>query len=521
MNRESMLSRLSGTWDIAIIGGGATGLGCAVESASRGYRTVLLEQDDFAKATSSRSTKLIHGGLRYLRQGNVSLVFESLRERGRLLRNAPHLVRDLPFIIPVYDWWESPFYGLGLRVYDLLAGELGLRPSRKLSADETLERIPTLETEGLRGGLVYADAQFDDARLAITLARTAADHGAVVLNHAPVSSLLRQDGRVCGVIAHDRESGEELVVEARVVVNATGVFADQVRRMDEPDAAPLIAPSQGVHIVLDRSFHPGDDAIMVPHTSDGRVLFAVPWLDRVIVGTTDTAVPEIVLEPAPRDDEIEFLLSHARQYLTREPWTSDVLSCFAGLRPLIASADEKRTAALSRDHVVLVSPSRLVTTTGGKWTTYRKMAEETIDRAAEAGELELRESVTKRLELHGWIADRDDGIRSSYGTDRYAIERLETEQPELAQPLHPRLPYRASEVVWGVREEMARTVEDVLARRLRALLLDARASIECAPRVAALIAAELRRDEHWIREQIEGYGTLARRYLPDRVAVKD
>jgi glycerol-3-phosphate dehydrogenase len=514
VNRDEALARVGEPepWDVLVIGGGATGLGTAVDAAARGYRTLLLEAADFAKGTSSRSTKLVHGGVRYLQQGNVGLVFEALRERGRLVRNAPHLVRNLSFVVPAYDWWEGPFYGAGLKLYDLLAGRLGLGASHRLDREETLARIPTLEPEGLRGGIVYQDGQFDDARLAVTLARTLADHlGGTALNYMPVTGLLKEDGRVCGVLARDAESGEEHAVRARAVVNATGVFADGVRRLDEPEAAPLLAPSQGVHLVLDRSFQPGESAILVPHTDDGRVLFAVPWHGRVVVGTTDTAVPEASLEPRPLAEEIAFLLTHAARYLTRDPAPADVLSCFAGLRPLVRAAAEP-TAKLARDHTVAVSASGLVTITGGKWTTYRQMGEDAVDRAAAVAGLPEQPSRTAELDLHGWTHAEPPLEGTAYGADAPALDWLAGERPGWGEPLHPRLPYRVCEAVWAVRSEMARTVEDVLARRTRALLLDARASAEAAPAVARLLAAELGRGEAWERAQVADFTALARGY---------
>ncbi len=500
-----------------MIGGGATGLGVAVESASRGYSTLLLEQSDIAKGTSSRSTKLIHGGVRYLRQGDVSLVLEALRERGLLIRNAPHLVHHLAFIVPVYDWWEGPFYGIGLRLYDALAGKLGLGPSRSLTRGETLERIPTLEPDGLRGGVIYFDGQFDDSRLAICLLRTFVDLGGTALNYARVTGLRKDTadaGHVCGLEAVDLETGAEMEIRALVVVNATGVFTDGIRRMDDPGAENLVTASQGVHLVLDRSFLPGDSAIMVPHTSDGRVLFAVPWHGRVIVGTTDTPVSEASLEPRALNHEIEFLLTHAIRYLTKDPLPSDVLSVFAGLRPLVGAAGGEDTAALSRDHTVLVSPSGLVTVTGGKWTTYRKMGCDTVDQAALVGGLPEVPSPTEDLRLRGWQEGVDPADPwSVYGSDAADLRLLEASRPGLAERLHPSLPYRASEVVWAARFEMARTVEDVLARRTRALLLDARASRDVAPAVARLLAAELGRDDEWIESQVVRYRELAARYL--------
>jgi glycerol-3-phosphate dehydrogenase len=503
------------TWDVLIIGGGATGLGCAIEAASRGYETLLLEGDDFAKGTSSRSTKLIHGGVRYLRQGNVSLVLEALKERGRLRQNAPHLVHDLPFVVPSYDWWEAPFYGIGLRLYDALAGKLGFGRSRNLGREETLERLPTIETEGLRGGVVYYDGQFDDARLAVNLAQTAADLGSTVLNYARVSGLVKSQGMVTGARARDLLGEADLEIRAKVVVNATGAFADQIRRMDDPDARALLRPSQGIHLVLDKAFLPGESAVMVPHTDDGRVLFAIPWYDRVVVGTTDTPIEEASLEPRPREEEIEFLLSHAARYLTKNPAREDILSTFAGIRPLVSSGGEAETAALSRDHTLHVAGSGLVTIAGGKWTTYRKMAEDTVDVAAHVGGLEERASVTAELRIHGHHQDAESfGALQRYGADAPHVRDLLREQPALAQPLHPRLPVQEGEVIWAVREEMAVRVEDFLSRRSRALLWDARAAAEAAPRVAALMARELGRDEAWQRDQLAAFRAVAEGYLP-------
>jgi glycerol-3-phosphate dehydrogenase len=511
--RDSLLARLGEPWDFLVVGGGATGLGTAVEAASRGYRTLLVEAHDFAKGTSSRSTKLIHGGVRYLQQGNISLVLEALHERGLLLRNAPHLVHNLSFVVPTYDWWEGPFYGAGLKLYDMLAGRMGLGPSRFLSRDETLEIIPTLEPEGLRGGVMYHDGQFDDARLAVTLLRTLLDLGGAALNYMPVTSLLKENGLVRGVMVRDAETGAEREVHAKVVVNATGVFSDGLRRMDEPGCEPILFPSQGVHLVLDRSFQPGESAILVPHTDDGRVLFAVPWHGRVIVGTTDTAVSESSLEPKARPEEIEFLLTHVARYLTRDPAPEDVLSCFAGLRPLVRSGEASRTAALARDHTLLISPSGLVTITGGKWTTYRRMGEDTVTQAAVLAGLPEFPSGTAELHLHGWSAEVEPTVDwAVYGSDAAALSRLSEERPEWKEPLHPRLPYRACEAVWAARHEMARTVEDVLARRTRALLLDARASVEAAPAVARLMAEELGREEAWEAAQVEAYREVARGY---------
>lgn len=521
MTREQMIDRLDGdTWDIIVIGGGATGLGIAVDAQTRGYRTLLLEQWDFAKATSSRSTKLVHGGVRYLKQGNVSLVLESLRERGLLCRNAPHLVHDLAFVVPRYRWWEGPFYGIGFKLYDRLAGKLNIAPSRQLNRQETIARIPNVETENLIGGAMYHDAQFDDARLALALARTAADHDAVLINYMSVTGLTKQNATVNGVVAVDSESGRSFELRARVVINATGIFADDVRRMDDRSAERMIAPSQGVHLVLDRSFQPSDTAIMVPKTDDGRVLFVIPWYERVLVGTTDTPMEQPELEPRALKQEIDFILRNAARYLAHDPSAADVLSVFAGHRPLVrADGARSESKSVSREHTVLVSDSGLVTIIGGKWTTYRKMAQDTVDDAIPIGGLPERACVTETLRLHGWMRRDDARLPASshmqmYGSEATAVQSFVAEEAGRGAVLHPRLPYTCGQVLWAAQHEMARTVEDVLARRTRSLLLDARASIEAAPHVAELLAVVLRRDQKWITSQVADYTALARGYLP-------
>ncbi len=518
MDRISLLNdikREGPYWDVIVIGGGATGLGTALESVSRGYRTLLLEQSDFAKATSSRSTKLVHGGVRYLQQGNVSLVMEALKERGRLLQNAPHIAHNLPFVVPVYEWWDGPFYGVGMKLYDMLAGKLGLGPSKLLSREETLKRLPNVESKGLKSGVIYHDGQFDDSRLAVSLAQSIADGGGVPLNYVKVTSFKKRGKHITGVNARDMETGEDLEFDGRVVVNASGIFSDVTRQMDDPAEESLMAPSQGVHLVLDRSFLPGESAIMVPKTADGRVLFAVPWHGRTIVGTTDTAVKDVSLEPRAQADEIQFLLEHAAIYLDRDPSREDVLSMYCGIRPLVRSPGDKSTAALARDHVLMISDSNLVSITGGKWTTYRKMAEDTVDAAALVAGLEEQPSRTKALRLHGWVKTphETDGLLSLYGSDGPSVRRVMREKPGWDEPLHPNLPYFVGEVAWGARREMARTVEDVLARRTRSLLLNARASIEVAPKVAEILAAELGKDEAWQKAQVQEYEANARGYV--------
>jgi len=518
MQREEMIGRLEDphhVWDMIIVGGGATGLGVAIDAASRGYRTLLLEQHDFAKGTSSRSTKLVHGGVRYLQQGNISLVMEALKERGLLQKNAPHLVHNLPFIVPNYDWWEGPFYGVGMKVYDLLAGRQGFGRSKWLSVEETVEHIPGLETERLRGGVMYFDGQFDDSRLAVNMAQTAVEQGATVLNYMQVTELLKSgEGVVEGVVAVDREGEREYRLNGRVVVNATGPWTDSIRRMDEPEAHGIITPSQGVHIVLDASFLAGDSSIMVPHTSDGRVLFAIPWHGKVVVGTTDTPIDETPLEPAPLEEELEFLLSHAAKYMRKDPSRADVLSAFVGIRPLVAPEGAGKTSEVSRDHYLRISHTGLVTIAGGKWTTYRKMAEDTVDQAATLADLPDRPCVTRELHIHGYHQDpRQFGDLGIYGADAPAIADLMREEAKLSEQLHPRYPITAAEVVWSVREEMARTVEDFLVRRTRMLLLDARVSVEMAPRVAELMARELGKKSSWRKKQVVDYQALAARYI--------
>jgi len=518
MNRPAMLARVkerSTPWDIVVIGGGATGVGVAVDAASRGFAVLLLERMDFGTATSSRSTKLVHGGVRYLEQGNVSLVMEALKERGLLRQNAPHLVHDLGFVVPNYSWWEAPFYGIGMKVYDLLAGKYGFGKSRLLSREETLERLPTIQTNGLRGGVIYYDGQFDDTRLLIHLAATAADQGAVLLNYAPVVEITRgADGFADGVVAVDNESGQRMKIAAHVVVNAAGIFADQVRGLAEPDVQPMIAPSQGIHLVFEPEFLRGDTAIMVPHTSDGRVLFAIPWHEHTVVGTTDTAIQEPSYNPLPFEEEVQFILDTAAQYLSRPPKRSDVLSVYVGIRPLVkANGASSKTSSLSRDHTIHIDNSGLLTIVGGKWTTYRHMAEDTVNHAITLGELPDVPSKTHDLKIHGYKQEESLTSLGVYGSDGDAILAMAAADKRLAAQLHPALPYIAAEVVWGVREEMARTVDDMLSRRTRALFLNARAAMEMAPAVAALMAQELGTGQDWIDKQLMEFRDLAAKYL--------
>lgn len=518
MNRNSSLEKINNPdkiWDLIIVGGGATGLGIAVDAASRGLQTLLLEQADFAKGTSSRSTKLVHGGVRYLAQGNIKLVTEALYERGLLLKNAAHLVKNESFIIPNYDWWGGPFYTIGLKMYDLLAGKRSFGKSAHISKQEVLRRLPTIQPDGLRGGVVYHDGQFDDARLAINLAQTCEEQGGVVINYIRVTALHKTQNQVSGVQAKDVETGTTYELKARTVINATGVFVDELLQMDKPGSPPLVKPSQGVHLVLDASFLNGEDALMIPKTEDGRVLFAVPWHDKVVVGTTDTPLDEHTLEPVALEEEINFILRTAAQYLMKAPTRADVLSVFAGLRPLAApQGNGTKTKEISRSHKLLVSASGLITITGGKWTTYRKMGEDTVNQAIITGHLKAGATVTKTLALHGSEpeTDRSDHL-FVYGADRTGIRALMQAHADWAKPMHERLPYTAAEVIWSVRNEMARSIEDVLARRTRALFLDARTAIALAPQVAALMAAELQYSSSWQQEQVTAFTALAQHYL--------
>lgn len=506
MNRADAIAALGDPYDILIIGGGATGLGCAVDAATRGYRTLLVTAGDFSQATSSRSTKLIHDGVRYLERGDLTLVRESLRERRLLLRNAPNLVRELRFLIPCYHLRQIAYYGAGLKAYDLLAGRSNLRRSGVVTRDRAGDMAPTLRGPGLKAGIVYSDGQFNDSRLAIALARTAHAHGGVVANYARVTAMTRQNGRLTGAIVADQVSGREYTVRAKTVVNAAGIFADDLRRMDDPEAEPVLSHSRGTHIVLDHSFLPGDTAILIPRTEDRRVVFIIPWEGRTLVGTTDVPVTAVEMEPMVPEDDIDYLLRYASRYLSRVPQRRDVLGAFCGLRPLVKGSAAS-TAALSRDHVLLVSESGLITVTGGKWTTYRRMAEDAIDRAARSSGLPQRLCVTGTLTLFG--AESTDPRWRELGASTGEIEEYDR---RYTGSLHPDLPYTHAMAAYVVDHEMSVNLDDVLSRRLRALYLNSAASIEIAPMVARLMADRQGHSEGWVEKQVAGYGGLARRY---------
>lgn len=513
MNREKFITQLDEQteWDVVIIGGGATGLGCAVDAASRGIKTLLLEQYDFAKGTSSKATKLVHGGVRYLAQGNIKLVTEALRERGMLLRNAPHVCHTQTFIIPCYSWWSKIYYGIGLKLYDLMAARLSLGSTKIVNADHVLQHIPAVKKEKLKGGIVYTDGQFDDARLAVNLAETACEQGAAVINYCRVAGFIFAGHHITGVIAEDELSKKQHHIKARAVINATGVFADVLMKAANDNSAS-IAPSQGVHIVIDKKHFEGADALMIPKTTDGRVLFAVPWHNKVIVGTTDTGVDKTVIEPAATDDEINFIISNFNSYAAVPITKKDVLSVFTGLRPLIKKEGVKGTAALNRHHAVFTSPSGLITVTGGKWTTYRKMAEDAVNKVA--GHLQQqKQSVTATLKIYGYTEERNTAHTALYGSDAHAIEKLWQENSTLKEKIHAAYPFTKAEVIFAVRNEMAQTVEDILARRIRLLFLDATAAAESASITAMLMAQEMNKDEQWIQQQVHSFTQLAKQYL--------
>ena len=501
-------------WDLVIIGGGATGLGIAVDAASRGFKTLLTEQEDFAKGTSSRSTKLVHGGVRYLAQGNISLVKEALKERGLLLQNAPHLTKNESIIIPCYSWLKAGLYATGLTFYDWLSGSLSLGKSKIISKKELIKRLPTLKKESLKCGVLYHDGTFDDARLAINLAQTCVEHGGVVINYCKVVSLIKSANNISGATVLDKETGNIYEIKAKVVVNATGVFVDDIIKMDNAGSKSLIRPSQGIHLVLDCSFLKSKDSIMIPHTEDGRVLFAIPWYDKVIIGTTDTPLNNHSLEPRALESEIEFVLNTAGKYLSKKPEKKDVLSVFAGLRPLAATDDgNEKTKEISRSHKVIISDSGLVSVIGGKWTTYRKMAEDTLSKIIKRKMLPNKKCITEDLKIHGYTHEKPNGAFSYYGADKIKLDALISSNILWAEPLDKETNIVAGQVVWAIRNEMAGTVEDFLARRVRVLFTDANLAMKLAPEVAEIMMKELCQDEVWKEMQIQSFTELANGYL--------
>lgn len=502
-------------WDIAIIGGGATGLGIAVDAAARGYKTLLIEKYDFAKGTSSKSTKLVHGGVRYLANGDVKLVYSALKERGLIFQNAPHVSFVQSFVIPSYSVFSKLKFLIGLKLYDWMAGGLRIGKSSLLSKKEVIEKLPKIKTKGLRGGIQYFDGQFDDARLAINLAQTATEYGAVTLNYAEATAIRKDaNGKVNGLSFVDTENGTTYDIQTKVVINATGIFVDDILKLDTPTHRNLVRPSQGAHIVIDQKFLGNQDALMIPETSDGRVLFGVPWHGKVLLGTTDTPLNEHQIEPRPLEEEIEFILSTANEYLEEAPTRADIRSVFAGLRPLAAptNGDSNSTKEISRDHKLIKSESGLITITGGKWTTYRKMGEETVNLAIKTGNLPENSCKTDHLPLHGYSKDKHPGHWQVYGSDRIAIQKLMDNNPSLAEKIHQNHDFTVAEVIWACKNEMVVKVEDFLARRIRLLLLDAQASLEAAPLVAKIMAEQLDKDDEWVNKELVDYELLVKNY---------
>jgi glycerol-3-phosphate dehydrogenase len=515
MNRTEQLNKLSSTtqWDVIVIGGGATGLGCAVDAASRGYKTLLLEKYDFAKGTSSRATKLVHGGVRYLAQGNIRLVREALFERGRLLQNAPHVCHTLAFVVPSYKWWQKWYYGFGLWIYEFLSFKLSLGKTKLLSKAGALRNLPDLSLNNLSGGVLYFDGQFDDSRLAINLAQTAAEQGAAVINYCGVNQFIKEENKITGVIAKDELTGNQFEIKGSVVINATGVFADDLLQLAENHSEKTISPSQGIHLVVEKNFFKGAAGMMIPKTDDGRVLFVIPWHDKLLLGTTDTPVETIRTEPRPLKAEIDFVISHFNRYTASDIRLEDVKSVFVGLRPLAKMSDEKKTSVMPRDHVIKVLPSGLVHVTGGKWTTYRSMAEHAVDKAVQSAGIKLLPCNTKNLKIHGWTNSTENSHLSIYGADAGVIKKMMGEDSSLAEKIHPLYTYTKAEIKWVVENEMALTVEDVLARRIRLLFLDAKAAVEAAPGVAGYLATLLNLTPEEKEVQLNHFNKLAAGYL--------
>lgn len=516
MNRKEFLKRIEADeiWDIVIIGGGSTGLGSALDAASRGYNTLLLEKFDFGKGTSSKSTKLVHGGVRYLAQGNIKLVVEALKERGRLLKNAPHITSVQSFVLPVYSYWDKWFYGLGLKMYEWLSGKWSLGKTTIHSKNETLKLLPSINSNKLKGSIQYYDGQFDDSRLCIDIALTAVKHAATVLNYFEVQEFRKEENKIVALTAINSFSQKKYTIRSKVFINATGVFSDELMKQDDVNHENVITASQGIHLVIDKKYFAGNNALLIPKTTDGRVLFAVPWHNKVIVGTTDTEVKKILDEPKATNDEIEFVIENFNQYAKTPITRNQVESVFAGLRPLVSSASKKKSAFISREHSIFISSSGLVTITGGKWTTYRKMAKDAVDNAIFISGLERRECVTKNLQIAEWNLPIDTSHHLHiYGKNKDEIEKIASEKNIYKEKIHPNFPYINAEIIWFVRNEMALTLEDVLARRTRMLFLNAITTLLIAEKVAKLMAVELMQDENWVNEQLQKFNTTAQSYL--------
>lgn len=506
MNRNLVIAEIEKetVWDIVVIGGGSTGLGTALEAATRGYKVLLVEQSDFAKSTSGKSTKLIHGGVRYLAQGNIRLVREANIERGLLIKNAPHLVSDQQFIIPVYTQWEKLKYLTALKLYDWIAGMSSLGSTRFVKANEVKKAMPGLNSKGLLGGVLYHDGRFDDARFALELAHNIFIHGGFAINYFKVESLNKTSGKVSGLKAMDVLSGKLYDIQAKAVVNATGVFADDILKMDEPSSKKTLSVSQGIHLVFDKNIFESAEALMIPKTKDGRVLFVIPWHDKVLVGTTDIPVKQTSLEPVASNQEINFILETLHQYLNKEVTRSDIKSVYAGLRPL-AAARNKSPKEISRGHRIMISASELYSIIGGKWTTYRKMGEDIINKIEQKSHFQQTKGITANLKLNNDLikeihksvinlpqSDRNDVISSAYNLCSSSIKNF-------------------------IHHEMAFTVDDVLSRRTRILLLDAEEAIRITQKVAEVMAAELGHDDEWVNNQVKAFKAIAKNYLINEI----
>lgn len=503
LNRRESLHEIQqgGVWDVLILGGGANGLGCALDASLRGYRTLLLEKNDFAAGTSSRSSKMIHGGVRYLKRGDIPMVRSALRERDILLRNTGGLVKEQRFIIPLYSVIDLGLYMAGMRVYDLLAQGQQMKRSQFLSAAAVRQCLPGLCSIGLKGGIAYSDGHFDDARLALSIAQGAARQGATLMNYASAVGLLKASraGKVEGVMVHDEHTHQEYEIRSRLIINATGVFVDSILAMDNPHLRKLHRISQGSHIVLPAEFLPGDYAMLIPKTSDGRVLFCLPWYGRLLIGTTDMEMTRATEEPHPQERELNFLLNTCSRYLARKPDFTAILSMFSGQRPLPDRYGSKPTKQLSREHRIDISSSGLVSILGGKWTTYRAVAQEALDKGLASIGDECRSHSTDMVKL------------GELGTQ---MSEIEEEDPKNRELISPHFPYKIAQIIAAVRYEMAATLTDVMARRTRMLLLDVRKARQCAPQVAHIMAKELGEKEPWIQRQQKDFYQLTRQYLP-------
>jgi glycerol-3-phosphate dehydrogenase len=514
IKRSDLLNKIKDTkqFDVVIIGGGAVGLGAGLDASSRELKTLVIEKYDFAKGTSSRSTKLLHGGVRYLAQLHFNLVKDSLREKERLYNNAPHLTKDCEFIIPCYKYFDMLFYRAGLFLYDVLAGFPKGHTSGFLSKAALIKKYPNIKQQGLVGGIVYHDGIFDDARLALSLSRSIIALKSFAINYCEAIDFIKENGKIVGVVVKDRLSGEEFTVSSSCVLNATGIFSDEIRNIDQPNSPAIVQQAQGVHIVVDKKHFNSAESLLIPKTDDGRVLFTVPWHGEVLVGTTDTKVEESKIEPVAFKEEINFIIGNINKYLEKPITEKDILSIYAGIRPLIKQ-DSSNTSAISREEKMVLSQSNLVSVIGGKWTSYRRMSEKVVDFLIANKLVKAGKSNTANLQLHGFLKREyveilDDHIRQ-YGSDLKILKTLEGNE----EKIHPKMPFTKAQVLYALRYEQAQTVDDVLARRTRALFLNAKYAKEAAQTVAEIMAKELGKNQAWIKEQVAYFEDVAKNYI--------